>query len=155
GTGNDHFQWDPGDGSDTVDGQGGRDQLDFNGSNISEKLQVEANGTRVRFTRDIASIVMDLGSIDTINVRTLGGADTVTVGDLTGTATKTVNVDLAASDGNGDGAADTVIVNGTDLRDVLQVTRTDGQVTVAGLAAQTTISGSEPTLDTLQVDTLG
>src|SRR5262245_48678052 len=34
GTGNDHFQWNPGDGSDSVEGEGGADVVDFNGSNI-------------------------------------------------------------------------------------------------------------------------
>ena len=60
GTGNDTFQWDPGDGSDTVDGQGGKDTLAFNGSNVGENIDVAANGSRVRLTRDVAGITMDL-----------------------------------------------------------------------------------------------
>ena len=54
----------------------------------------------------------------------------------------------------GDGAADTVVVNGTDRRDVVQVTRDGGQVSVSGLRAQTQIVGSEPALDQLLVNTL-
>ena len=46
GAGDDHFQWDPGDGSDTVEGEGGTDALDFNGSNIGEQIDVSANGSR-------------------------------------------------------------------------------------------------------------
>src|SRR5262249_1173297 len=36
GAGDDTFQWDPGDASDTIEGQGGHDRLAFNGSNASE-----------------------------------------------------------------------------------------------------------------------
>src|SRR5690349_13578625 len=60
GAGNDVFQWDPGDGSDTVEGQDGADKLLFNGSNIAEIFEVSANGDRVRFTRNIGAIVMDV-----------------------------------------------------------------------------------------------
>ena len=151
GSGDDTFQWDPGDGSDTVEGQGGNDTLAFNGSNAAEKIDISANGPRVRLFRDVAAVTMDLNSIATIDVRTLGSADTVTVGDLTGTHVGTVGVDL----GGLDGAADNVIVNGTDGRDNVTVSQSGGQVDVAGLAAETEITGAEPTLDTLHVNTLG
>jgi RTX calcium-binding nonapeptide repeat (4 copies) len=154
GAGNDTFRWDPGDGSDTVEGQGGHDTLAFNGSNAGERIELSANGSRFRLTRDVGAITMDSNGIDTVNLATLGSADTVTVDDLTGTGVKTVNVDLNANDGNGDGAADNVIVNGTGQRDVVNVTQTAGVVSVAGLAATTTIAGSEPALDTLDVQTL-
>jgi Ca2+-binding RTX toxin-like protein len=74
GTGNDSFQWDPGDGSDTVDGQSGKDTLAFNGSNIGEQIGVAANGSRVRLTRDVAGITMDLNGIESTAIRTLGSA---------------------------------------------------------------------------------
>ena len=96
-----------------VEGQGGSDRLDFNGANIGEQIELSANGPRVRLTRNIAAIVMDLDGIETVALETLGGADTVTVGDLTGTDVKTVDVDLNAIGGTGDGPADTVIVRGT------------------------------------------
>src|SRR3954447_19068319 len=60
GAGNDVFQWDPGDGSDVVDGNGGNDRLDFHGSNIGEQMAVSPNGDRVRFTRNVAAITMDV-----------------------------------------------------------------------------------------------
>ena len=85
GSGNDTFQWDPGDGNDTVEGEGGTDALQFNGSNIGEEIDVSANGPRVRFTRNVANITMDLGTLERVNVRALGGADNVTVNDLAGT----------------------------------------------------------------------
>ena len=68
--------------------------LDFNGSNTGEIIDVSANGPRVRFTRNIANIVMDLGDVERINVRALGGADSVAVNDLTGTDAESVDVDL-------------------------------------------------------------
>ena len=66
GAGNDRFHWDPGDGSDIVEGQDGKDALDFAGANVSERIDVAANGGRVRFTRDIASITMDLNDVETV-----------------------------------------------------------------------------------------
>ena len=155
GTGDDRFQWDPGDGNDTVEGQGGKDTLDFNGSNAGEEIALAADGSRVRLTRNIAAIVMDLNSIDTVNVRALGSSDLVTVGDLSGTSTKTVNVDLSAVGGGGDGATDTVVVTGTDHRDVVHATAAGPQVSVTGLPATTNIVGSEGLNDTLRIQTLG
>ncbi|HEV8459567.1 MAG TPA: calcium-binding protein [Gaiellaceae bacterium] len=154
GAGDDHFQWDPGDGSDIVEGQGGEDQLDFNGSNAGEKIDLSANGSRLRLARDIAAITMDADGIETVNLRTLGSADVVTINDLSSTKVKTVNVDLGATGGGGDNASDTVVVNGTSKRDVVAVTRSGAQVSVAGLAASTNIVGSEPTFDLLSVRTL-
>src|SRR4051812_28029436 len=149
GAGNDRFQWDPGDGSDVVDGQGGSDLLDFNGSNIGENIDVSANGDRVRFTRNVAAITMDLDGIERVSFRALGGADTVTVNDLAGTSTKTVDVDLNATGGGGDGAADTVIARGTDTDDQISFTSPDGRPVVNGIGAQTRVTGGENTLDNL------
>ena len=44
GAGNDTFIWNPGDGSDTVEGQGGSDSMVFNGANVSENFNISANG---------------------------------------------------------------------------------------------------------------
>ena len=57
GAGDDTFVWNPGDGSDIVEGQDGIDTMLFNGANIAEKIDISANGSRVRFTRDVANIV--------------------------------------------------------------------------------------------------
>src|SRR3954467_6791394 len=81
GAGDDVFQWDPGDGSDIVEGQDGADKMLFNGANLAERMDVSANGGRVRFTRDVAAIVMDLNDVETVDVRALGGVDTLTVND--------------------------------------------------------------------------
>jgi Ca2+-binding RTX toxin-like protein len=155
GGGDDRFQWDPGDGSDVVEGEGGADALDFFGSNIGELMEASADGTRVRFTRNIGTIAMDLDGIERLAVRTFGGADTVTVGDLRGTGVNDVDVDLSASLGGGDGLTDSVIANGGDKKDRVRVTRSGAQVLVSGLASRLTIAGSESLNDTLRIQTFG
>ncbi len=57
GAGDDTFVWNPGDDNDTVEGQAGFDTMLFNGANIAEQIDVSANGGRVRFVRDVASVV--------------------------------------------------------------------------------------------------
>ena len=155
GSGNDTFTWNPGDGSDTVEGQGGRDTLQFNGANVSEQMAVSANGSRVRFTRDVGNVVMDLHGIEDLNVRALGGADTLTVNDLRGTGLNRANIDLSAPGGGGDGQPDTVIANGTDQADHVRVDSAGNNVLVSGLATQLRIAGSEPANDQLHINTLG
>jgi Ca2+-binding RTX toxin-like protein len=155
GTGADRFQWDPGDGSDVIEGEGGSDVLDFNGSNIGENIDVSANGSRGRVTRNVAAVTQDFDGIEGVDIATLGGADNVTVNDMTGTAVKTADVNLAGFDGQGDSAADSVIVNGTDGSDSVQLRRADTQVQVRGLAVQTRVVGGEPANDTLRIQTLG
>src|SRR5205085_1057437 len=85
GAGDDTFVWNPGDGSDIVEGQAGSDTMQFNGANIAEKIDLSANGGRLRFTRDVANITMDTNDVERVNFAALGGADTITVGDLSGT----------------------------------------------------------------------
>jgi Ca2+-binding RTX toxin-like protein len=157
GAGDDVFQWDPGDGSDVVEGQAGNDTMLFNGSNIGEIFDVSANGGRVRFTRNVGNVVMDLNGIERIDLNTLGGADTVAVNDLTGTDLVEVNVNLAGTLGGatGDAAADTVIVNGTNGNDVIDVFGSGTSVAVVGLSAQVNITNSEGANDSLVVNALG
>jgi Ca2+-binding RTX toxin-like protein len=148
--------WNPGDGSDTVEGQDGKDTLQFNGSNVAENIDISANGQRARFFRDVGGVLMDLNDIQQINFAALGGADTVVVNDLTGTGVTGVNLDLAATLGGstGDGLQDAVIVNGTNNTDGISVNRSGGAVHVNGLAAKVTILHSEET-DQLRVNALG
>jgi Ca2+-binding RTX toxin-like protein len=154
GAGDDTFIWNPGDGSDTVEGQAGNDRMVFNGANVAEKIDISANGSRVRFTRDVANITMDLNDVEGINFNALGGADRITVNDLSGTAVSEINLNLAGSNGAGDGAADTVLVNGTAGDDVTQVVGDANGVSVLGLAARVNITGAEAANDTLSVNLL-
>ena len=144
GDGNDTFIWNPGDGSDIVEGGAGTDTLVFNGSNVAEKIDISANGGRVRLTRDVGGVVMDLNSVENIQLNALGGADTITVNDLTGTGVTQVAIDLRRQPGGGgDGAADTVIVNGTAGNDAINVVKSGGSLVVNGLAEQVTIANAE------------
>ena len=143
GAGNDTFVWNPGDGSDTVDGQAGNDTLLFNGSNAAETIDISANGSHARLVRDVGNVAMDLNHIETVDVRALGSEDTITVNDLTGTDVSQVNIDLGATGGGGDGAADTIVLNATNGDDVITVTNNNGVVTVSGLAETVTISNFE------------
>jgi Ca2+-binding RTX toxin-like protein len=157
GGGNDTYVWNPGDGSDTVDGQAGVDTLQFNGSNVGEKIDISANGSRARLTRDVGAITMDLNSIETIDVAALGGADTLTVNDLSGTGVKNVNIDLASPPGSGagDGQADMIVINATGGADNISVSSVGGVITVSGLTETIRITGAEAANDRLVINGLG
>ena len=154
GAGDDTFQWDPGDGSDVVEGQAGTDTMLFNGSNVNEKFDVSANGGRVRFTRDVANIVMDLNEVETFDVNALGGADNLVVNDVSGTGLTRVATNLAASGGGDDAAADNVIVNATSGSDVVVVNGQPGTAEVTGLQAVVSLTGAGATNDRVTVNAL-
>ena len=157
GAGDDTFQWDPGDGSDTVEGQDGTDTMLFNGSDGAELFEASANGGRLRFTRNLGNIVMDTDDVEVIDLNALGNTDTITVNDLSGTDVTRLDGDLAGTiDGTaGDAAADTVIVNGTNGDDVIDVVGAGTSATVIGLPTQVNITNSEGANDSLVVNTLG
>jgi Ca2+-binding RTX toxin-like protein len=154
GAGNDVFQWDPGDGSDTVEGQDNADTLLFNGSGGNEQMAASANGGRVLFTRDLANIVMDLDDVETIDANAFGGTDRITVNDLSGTDVVNVLADLAATTGGNDGAADDVIATATNGDDVVTVAGSGQSAEVLGLPARIAISGAIAGSDRLTVNAL-
>ena len=121
GAGDDTFVWNPGDDNDTLEGQDGFDTMLFNGANVAENINIIANGGRVRFTRNIANVVMDLNDVEGIDFNALGGADTITVNDLSrhrcDRGQSQPRVDPGS--GAGDAAADNVIVHGTNGDDVV------------------------------------
>ena len=67
---------------------------------------------------------MDLAGIEQIDITALGGADNIVVNDLSKTGVQQVAIDLSApaGSGTGDGAADSVTVNGTAASDQIVVT---------------------------------
>ena len=154
GAGDDTFQWDPGDGSDVIEGQDGRDAMTFNGSGANERMEASANGGRVRFTRDVAAITMDLNDVESIGAKTFGGADNVIVNDLSGTDVTNVASDLAVVGGGDDAAADNVIVNATNGDDVATVSGAGTTAQVDGLPAVVSLSGASATTDRLTVNAL-
>jgi RTX calcium-binding nonapeptide repeat (4 copies) len=161
GAGDDSFRWDPGDGSDVVEGQDGADDgadtLVFIGAGVAESFDVSANGERVRFFRDVANITMDLNDTEFIDVQALGGNDNAVLNDVSGTDLKSVALDLEAAIGGGagDGAADSVTVNGTNDPDDIQITATGSAVDVNGAPVTVQIDHSEVANDKLTVNGLG
>jgi Ca2+-binding RTX toxin-like protein len=154
GDGDDSFAWNPGDDNDTLEGQGGLDEMQFNGANIAESIDISANGERVTFFRNIANVLMDLNDVESIHFRALGGADMVVVNDLSGTDVSEVKNDLAASIGGGDAQPDSVIVYATSGDDVSVVAGDAAAASVLGLAAQVSIAGAEAANDRLTINAL-
>src|SRR6476661_6913475 len=156
GAGNDTFIWDPGDASDTVEGQAGADTMRFNGASGTDQVELSANGNRLKFFRVQGNITMDTAGVERVDFNALGGADLATVDDLSGTDVRSVNIDLAGAVGGAtaDGAADHVVVNATNGNDAIDVSGDSTTVKVSGLAATTRILHSEVAKDRLDVNTL-
>jgi Ca2+-binding RTX toxin-like protein len=157
GDGNDTLVWNPGDANDLIEGQAGNDTMEFNGAAGNEAFVASAVAGRLRFTRDLGNIVMDVDGTETVDLRALGGKDTADLDDLTGTDVTKVNVDLADAIGGGagDAAADTITVNGTNGPDNIAVAANGGVVDVTGLLTALGISHSEAANDLLTINALG
>ncbi len=149
------FQWNPGDGNDTIEGQDGADTMLFFGSNAAENIDVVANGGRVLFLRNVANVTMDLDDVESIDFQALGGADNVVVGDLSGTDLTRAGLDLRGPNGGGDGAADTITANGSNGADVFGAAGDAGGVDVFGLQAEINVSFQEQANDRLTLNALG
>ncbi len=80
GPGDDLMIWNPGDGSEPVNGEAGNDTFQFNGANVDEVMTYTGNGQRVTFFRNLGNITMDIGTTETLFVNALAGIDTVTGG---------------------------------------------------------------------------
>jgi Ca2+-binding RTX toxin-like protein len=142
GTGDDVFQWDPGDGSDIVEGQGGLDTMVFNGNGANEIMDLSANGGRLRFTRDVGSIVMDTSSVERIDITAQGGTDQITVNDLTSTVVRAVSIDLGVA-GVGDAAADQIVLKGSGRGETIDVVADTTSISVSGLPAAVQLTNVE------------
>jgi Ca2+-binding RTX toxin-like protein len=157
GRGDDTFRWDPGEGSDVIEGQSGLDTMVFNGANAPavENVTMSANGGRLTFHRDPANITMDTDDVEIVDFNAIGGLDTVTVNDLTGTDVIQTNLDLAADLGGdtADGVEDDVVVNGTDGNDNVLINRNGASADVTGLASAVSITHADSS-DKLSVNTL-
>jgi hypothetical protein len=143
GEGNDTFGWNPGEADDIVEGQAGTDRLLFNASNVSEQIDISANGGRMRLLRDVANVNMDCDNVEVVDVNAFGGTDSIVVNNLAGTDVDRVNVALAGTTGAGDGAADAVSISGTGGPDVVSLTGGPAGVDVAGLPASLHVTGGE------------
>lgn len=155
GEGDDTFQWDPGDGSDIVEGGPGNDTLLFNASNVSEIIDLSANGSRFRFFRNVGNVTLDVDGVERVDIRALGGTDNVVVNSLVGTAVNQVNVDFGATGGSGDGAVDLLTINGTAGPDTINIATNAGALEISGLSALVRVLNAEPTNDVVVVNGLG
>ena len=156
GGGNDTFQWDPGDGSDTVEGQAGTDVLQFNGSNIGESIDVSANGGRVRFIRNIATITMDLDDVERLNVARSAAPTPSIVNDLAGTGVKLVDADLSATHRRRRRRQPTPSSSiGTSGDDRVTLARPAATPTVTAWRRRCVVEGAEAAHDDVNVATLG
>ena len=158
GRGEDTFTWDPGEGSDVIEGGSGRDTMVFNGAAANEDVALTANGGRLTFFRNPASVTMDTDSVETVDFNALGGTDRIGVADLSGTDVRQLNVDLAGSLGGDapDRAADSVILTGTDGDDTVHVDGNGSGADVTGLAPAVSIEHADANdpKDSLSINTL-
>ncbi len=159
GRGEDTFQWDPGEGSDVIEGRTGLDTMLFNGGGGptgDDDVVMSANGGRLTFFRQPANITMDTNDVEVVRFNALGGSDDVTVNDLTGTDVILTELELASALGGNasDGVVDNVIVNATDGVDTIDLAGNGSGVDVTGLASAVSVTHADST-DTLSVNTLG
>ena len=119
----------------TIEEDGAVDERRVNARVDAERMSVPdceisifANGGRVIFFRNVASVTMDLNDVEGITFNALGGADTVVVHDLSGTDVTEINLNLAGVLGGtaGDAQPDTVVVLGTNGSDVAVVNQAVG-----------------------------
>ena len=155
GGGLDTFTWATGDGNDIVEGGGGTDFLQMSGSGNNERFDVVPVGSRTRVTRDIENVNLDLGGLERIDILPGPGGDIMRVADLSGTATDHVDFNLSVARGQtgGDNTIDRVFVDGSFGNDTINVNGSGPDVRTVGLAAITTVRGTDPELDRLHVDT--
>ncbi len=152
GAGADVFQWDPGDGSDTVEGGADSDGMIFNGNGANEMFTFSANGGRTQLQRDVGLVTMDVNDVEQFIVNAGAGTDAVTVNDLTGTDVTQVSVNLAGTVGgaSADGVVDAIILNGSGGANTIILTSGTRSITATGLALTLSLTQLDAT-DTLAV----
>ena len=119
-----------GDGFDQLDGQLGKDTLQAIGSDESEEFTVQANGAKLRVSRDTGP-TSDAAGVEALDVVASGGQDLVDLGDLRPTELLSLDADLGAADG----ARDQIAIQGTDGFDNINTRAFLDDVRVEGLDA--------------------
>ncbi len=84
GAGDDTLVWNNGDGTDVMNGDGGRDDVEVNGAPAAgDMFTVQPNGARIKFDRtNLVPFSLDIGSSETMHANGLGGDDSITVGEV-------------------------------------------------------------------------
>jgi hypothetical protein len=84
GSGDDTLVWNNGDGTDVVNGDAGRDDVEVNGAAAAgDTFTVQPNGTRIKFDRtNLVAYSIDIGSGETLHANGLGGDDSLVVGEV-------------------------------------------------------------------------
>ena len=84
GAGDDTLVWNNGDGTDIVNGDDGRDDVEVNGAPAAgDTFTVQPNGVRIKFDRtNLVPFSLDIGSSETLHANGLGGDDAITVGEV-------------------------------------------------------------------------
>src|SRR5215211_6465602 len=84
GAGDDTLVWNNGDGTDVVNGDGGRDDVEVNGAPAADDIfSVQPNGARIKFDRpNLVPFTIDIGSSETMHANGLGGNDSISVGEV-------------------------------------------------------------------------
>jgi Ca2+-binding RTX toxin-like protein len=159
GAGDDQVIWNDGDGSDVVNGDEGRDDIEVNGDPIAGDIfAIQATSpSRVRLDRiNLAPFSVDIGSSETLHVNGSGGDDEFAIG-----STGTFSVIAAGDAGNdalsGGGSADTLLGgSGDDLiaggrgHDVVSGGEGDDEVSVLDGIADVAFGGTGS--DTVSAD---
>ena len=160
GAGDDTFQWDPGDGSDVVEGQDGADSMLFNGANVAENFDVVGERR--------AGAVLPQPRQHRDGPRRRRGASTSTPSAAPTTSSSTtsaaptsttIDTDLANPAGSGTPRTATPTpstVNATNGDDVVVGRRpTGGAARSRAWRRRCTIAGASPANDRLVVNALG
>ena len=68
GSGSDTFVWNPGDGSDVVEGDSGVDAMQVAGGSVADTFTLSADGSRLKIERQPGDVTLDLASIEQVDV---------------------------------------------------------------------------------------
>ena len=139
GDGNDTFIWNPGDGSDTVEGQAPAPTRWCSMVRTPTRTStISANGTRLRLFRDVGNVSWTSTASSAFS-STPRAAPTPSP-SMISPAPVSRRLRSTWRHGAGDGEVDTVNVNGTAGDDASRSRATNGVVTVSGLAETVTIA---------------
>ncbi|MBC8353053.1 MAG: hypothetical protein H8E66_13740, partial [Planctomycetes bacterium] len=162
GAGSDLMVWNPGDGSDVVEGEDGLDVLQLSGGNVPDEFTLSASVARLQLDRvsGAASEGVDAAGIEQVdlnistafgtNVTDLAGADMFVVNDLSQTEVEILNLGLGLSDNE----PDEVKLNGRSTADTVAITG-GAAINVGGLAYDINITGGAANEDSLTFNSNG